>query len=84
MRRSILLLTVLAATLALASGVALAVTRQGGPGNDVVLGTNGPDDLGGGFGSDTIIGFGGKDVMWGGLLPRKQGELPPPETRGLA
>jgi Ca2+-binding RTX toxin-like protein len=75
-----LLLTVLAATLALASGVALAVTRQGGPGNDVVLGTAGPDDLGGGSGSDAIIGFGGKDVMWGGLLPPRPGELPPPEV----
>jgi Ca2+-binding RTX toxin-like protein len=80
MRRTILLLTVMAATLAVASGVALAVNRQGGPGNDVVLGTEGPDDLGGGFGSDSIIGFGGKDVLGGGLLPSSTGEEPPDEV----
>jgi hemolysin type calcium-binding protein len=80
MRRAILLLTVMAAALVVASGVALAVTRVvGGPGNDVVLGTEGPDDLAGGGGSDSIIGFRGKDVLTGGLLAAKPGELPPPE-----
>jgi Ca2+-binding RTX toxin-like protein len=80
MRRAILLLTVMAATLVVASGVALAVTRQGGPGNDVVLGTGGPDDLGGGSGLDSILGFGGKDVLAGGLLPPSPGAFPPPEV----
>jgi Ca2+-binding RTX toxin-like protein len=80
MRRAILLLTVMAATLAVASGVALAVTMQGGPGNDVVLGTEGPDDLGGGFGSDSIIGLGGNDVMVGGFLTPSTGEEPPEEV----
>jgi hypothetical protein len=48
MRRAILLLMVLATTSAVASGAALAVTRVvGGPGNDVVLGTEGDDDLAG-------------------------------------
>jgi Ca2+-binding RTX toxin-like protein len=67
-------------TLVVASGAALAVTRVGGPGNDVVLGTEGPDDLAGGGGSDSIIGFGGKDVLTGGLLPARRGEFPPPEV----
>ena len=80
MRRAILLLTVLAVTLVVASGVALAVTSQGGPGNDVVLGTDGPDDLGGGYGSDTIVGLGGKDFLWGGDRPPSPGAFPPPEV----
>ena len=46
MRRAILLLMVMATTWAVASGAALAVIRVvGGPGNDVVLGTEGDDDL---------------------------------------
>jgi Ca2+-binding RTX toxin-like protein len=83
MREVILLLTVIAATLVVASGVALAVTTQGGPRNDVVLGTDGSDHLGGGVGSDTIIGSGGKDFMWGGDLPPGPGTdppFPPPEA----
>jgi len=80
MRRAILLLTVLAATLVVASGVALAVTSQGGPGNDVVLGTDGTDELGGGYGSDTIIGLGGKDYLYGGDLWLPGSEAPPPEV----
>jgi Ca2+-binding RTX toxin-like protein len=76
MRRAILLLTVMAATLVVASGVALAVTTQAGPGNDIVLGTDGPDDLGGGYGSDIMNGGSGKDVLGGGYLvepPRNEG-----------
>ena len=45
MRRVILLLTVMAATLVVASGVALAVTKIGGPGPDVLRGTHGDDRL---------------------------------------
>jgi hypothetical protein len=80
MRCAILLLIVMAAMLVVASGVALAVTREGGPGNDSVLGTDGPDDLGGGVGNDSITGFGGKDVMWGGFLPPSLGAFPPNEV----
>jgi Ca2+-binding RTX toxin-like protein len=80
MRRAILLLTVLAATLVVASGVALAVTSQGGPGNDLVLGTDGTDELGGGYGSDTIMGLGGKDYLYGGDLWPPGSEAPPPEV----
>ena len=83
MREVILLLTVIAATLVVASGVALATTTQGGPRNDVVLGTDGSDHLGGGVGSDTIIGSGGKDFMWGGDLhpgPSSIWDRPPPEA----
>ena len=75
MRRAILLLTVMAATLVVASGVALAVTSQGGPGNDVVLGTDGTDELGGGYGSDTITGLGGKDYLWGAICLRARGHF---------
>jgi Ca2+-binding RTX toxin-like protein len=46
----------MAATLIVASGVALAVT---------LLGTEGPDDLTGGTDYDSIHGLGGKDVMYG-------------------
>jgi Ca2+-binding RTX toxin-like protein len=71
MKRIIMLVVValvMAATLAAGSGAALAVTKQGGPGNDLILGTEGPDDLGGGFGSDSVIGLGANDVLGGGLL----------------
>lgn len=78
MREVILLLTVIAATLVVASGVALAVSTQGGPRNDVVLGTDGSDHLGGGVGSDTIIGSGGKDFMRGGDLPPPGSPTDPP------
>src|SRR3712207_4085711 len=57
MRRAILVLTVMATTLAVASAVALAVT---------VLATEGPDDLAGGAGDDSILSLGGNDVMDGG------------------
>jgi Ca2+-binding RTX toxin-like protein len=80
MKRLTLVLTVLVATLVVASGVALAVTKVGGPSNDGVLGTEGPDDLAGGLGSDSISGLGGNDVMWGGLLRPRPGEFPPPEV----
>ena len=45
MRRTILLLTVAATTLLLASGVAFAVSRSGGPGDDILRGTDGTDAL---------------------------------------
>lgn len=38
---------------------------DGGPGNDIMLGTNGRDSLDGGPGSDMLYGFGGDDRLWG-------------------
>jgi Ca2+-binding RTX toxin-like protein len=54
MRRVILLLALMAATLVLGSGVALAVTKISGPGPDTLRGTNGADHL---------LGNGGNDVL---------------------
>ena len=65
-RRTFLVLMLMVATLVVASGVALAATKVGGPGNNRVLGTGGNDDLLGRSGNDRIVGFGGKDVMVGG------------------
>ncbi len=65
MRRVILLLTVIAVTLVLASGVALAVVREGGPGSDILIGTKGPDDLLGQGGDDTLVGLAGSDFLEG-------------------
>ena len=50
MRRVILLLTMMAATLVVASGVALAVNK---------MGTNGPDTLKGTNGANNLLGNGG-------------------------
>jgi Ca2+-binding RTX toxin-like protein len=56
MRRVILLLTVMAMTLVVASGVAWAVTK---------IGTNGPDTLEGTIRADNLLGRGGNDVLLG-------------------
>ena len=56
MRRFILLLTMMAATLVTASGIALAVDK---------IGTNGPDTLKGTNGSDNLFGRGGNDALYG-------------------
>ena len=61
MRRAILLLAVTAATLLVPGGVALAVTKIGGPGDDVLYGTDNPDKIDGRAGDDTIYGLGGDD-----------------------
>jgi Ca2+-binding RTX toxin-like protein len=44
---------------------------DGGPGNDVILGTEGRDRIDGGEGSDIAYGFGGDDRLWGdsGVAP---------------
>ncbi len=47
MRRVGLLLAIMAAALVVASWAALAVVRTGGPGDDYLRGTNGPDALSG-------------------------------------
>jgi len=64
--RRILLVVVMAVTLVLASGVALAVIKEGSPGHDTLIGTKGPDTLSGRGGSDGIEGRGGKDQISGG------------------
>ena len=56
MKRILLLFTVMAVSLAVASGVALAVDREG---------TNGPDNLRGTNRADTLVGKGGNDVLSG-------------------
>ena len=59
-------MALMAVTLVVASGVALAVARSGGPGNDTLRGTNGPDALSGNGGDDVLLGFRGTDGMDGG------------------
>lgn len=54
MRKAILMLTVMALGLALASGVALAAT---------VVGTSGPDTRSGTASADEMYGLGGHDVL---------------------
>ena len=66
MRRAVLLLTVTAACLVMASGVALAVNRVGTEGSDVLKGTDGNDNLVGLGGQDDLFGKGGSDNLVGG------------------
>jgi Ca2+-binding RTX toxin-like protein len=66
MRRAIVLLATMALTLLVASGVAWAVIKVGGPGPDTLMGTKGPDTLAGRGSSDWIDGRAGKDVINGG------------------
>ncbi len=66
MRRVILLLTAMAATLVVASGVALAVTKIGGPGPDTLRGTHGDDRLVGLGGNDKLFAQRGDDILLGG------------------
>jgi Ca2+-binding RTX toxin-like protein len=66
MRRFVLLLTAMAATLVVASGVALAVTRIGTDGPDTLRGTNGDDNLVGKGGNDTLLALAGNDTLLGG------------------
>lgn len=66
MRRFILLLTMMAATLVTASGVSLAVDEIGTNGPDTLKGTNGSDNLLGRGGNDALYGFDGRDNLLGG------------------
>jgi Ca2+-binding RTX toxin-like protein len=66
MRRVILLLALMAATLVVASGVALAVNKIGTNGPDTLRGTNGDDNLVGKGGDDNLFGLGGSDDLLGG------------------
>ena len=65
MRRTILVLAAMAAALLLASGVALAVTKVGGPGDDVLTGTVRSDELYGRGGDDTLAGRKASDALYG-------------------
>ena len=66
MRRGILLLTMMASTLVVASGVALAVNKIGTNGPDTLKGTNGADNLLGKGGNDTLFALAGNDNLLGG------------------
>jgi Ca2+-binding RTX toxin-like protein len=66
MRRVVLLLALMAATLVVASGVALAVNKIGGPGPNTIKGTKGADNLLGRGGNDILFGRGGRDNLLGG------------------
>jgi Ca2+-binding RTX toxin-like protein len=82
MRRAILMVATLALTVMVASGVALAVTKIGTNGPDILRGTNGADTLIGKGGNDglyakrghdTLLGGPGKDVVLGGTARRPLG-----------
>ena len=66
MRRTLLSLTTMVVALLLASGVALAVTKIGGPGPDTLRGTNGADNLLGNGGNDVLYALRGRDTLLGG------------------
>jgi Ca2+-binding RTX toxin-like protein len=66
MRRVTLMLAAMVLAMLVASGVALAVTKTGGPGDDVLRGTNQRDTLEGGGGDDVLIGLAARDFMAGG------------------
>jgi Ca2+-binding RTX toxin-like protein len=66
MRRMVLLLTVMAAALVLASGVALAVNKLGTNGPDTLTGTDGDDNLSGRGGNDRLFSLAGRDNLLGG------------------
>ncbi len=66
MRRLILVFTVMAATLVVASGVALAVNKIGTNGPDTLRGTNKADNLIGKGGNDRLFALNGRDNLLGG------------------
>lgn len=51
--------------LALSASVALAVNRSGGPGNDLLRGTDASDSLDGNRGNDALYGFASPDGLFG-------------------
>ena len=65
MRRAILLLTVMAVTLVVVAGVALAASMTGTNQANTLTGTANPDKIAGGGGNDTIDGKQGNDVLFG-------------------
>jgi Ca2+-binding RTX toxin-like protein len=66
MRRTILMVTTIALSLLLASGVALAVNEIGTNGPDTLRGTNADDHLVGLGGNDQLFAFRGDDSLLGG------------------
>jgi Ca2+-binding RTX toxin-like protein len=66
MRRTVVLVAVMAAVLVMASGVALAVNKVGTNGPDTLRGTNEGDNLLGRGGQDDLFGLGGNDNLLGG------------------
>jgi Ca2+-binding RTX toxin-like protein len=65
-RRAILLVAMMALTLVVASGMALAVTKIGTNGPDTLRGTNQADNLLGKGGNDILLGRHGRDNLLGG------------------
>jgi hypothetical protein len=65
MRRVVLVLALMAATLVAASGMAMAVNKIGTNGPDTLKGTDGADNLLGRGGNDVLFGFGGRDNLFG-------------------
>ena len=65
MRRAILVLTVGALLLALTATVALAATRYGTNGDDLMYGTNNADRMYGYGGDDLMYGLASNDLMYG-------------------
>jgi Ca2+-binding RTX toxin-like protein len=66
MRRLILAFAVMAVTLVVAGGVALAVNKVGTDGPDTLRGTNGDDNLIGNDGNDKLVSLNGRDNLLGG------------------
>jgi Ca2+-binding RTX toxin-like protein len=66
MRRTILMVTTVALTLLVVSGVALAVTKIGTDGPDTLRGTNADDHLLGLSSNDELFAFRGDDSLLGG------------------
>ena len=66
MRRLIFVLAVMAVTLVVAGGVALAANKIGTDGPDTLRGTNGNDNLIGKSGSDELFSLAGRDNLLGG------------------
>ncbi len=67
MRCTFKVLIVMVTTLVAASRIARAVVRNGGPGNDTLIGTNAGDNMAGKVDEDTLMGT-------------SSGEDPPPTT----
>ena len=66
MRRTGLVLAIMALALLLASGAALAGVFNGDDGNNRLVGTDGRDRMSGGGGDDLMRGLDGRDRMGGG------------------
>jgi Ca2+-binding RTX toxin-like protein len=66
MRRIILLISTMALTVLVASGVALAVNKIGTNDPDTLRGTNGADNLLGNGANDVLYALGGRDNLLGG------------------